>query len=178
MSAKSGSITRVSAALCPSSRRSSAASSSSAADCQSSPAALARPRYLATTPLEMFRLRAMRSCDSAPGYLSLSMSLIMRISMRCCGISSAAQRPRGYAPAVVHTQHQHRPLTGRQPHSGGHQQSVGHVTEMTGHVPEFGGHDAETVGHAPPKYADERQPLLARLAAKQTAEVRDLCSCL
>ena len=45
------------------------------------------------------------------------------------------------------------PLTGRQPHSCGHQRPDGHVTETVGHIPEFGGHDAETGGPVGPKYA-------------------------
>ena len=39
------------------------------------------------------RLRAMASCDSAALYLSRRMSLIMRMSIRCCGIDAPAKRP-------------------------------------------------------------------------------------
>src|SRR6218665_2123787 len=61
-----GSTTRASRVLRPSSLRSSEASSNSAAAFQSIPAALAKPRYLATASLEMFRLRAIRSCERPP----------------------------------------------------------------------------------------------------------------
>ena len=57
------------------------------------------------------------------------------------------------APAVVHTQRQHRPVDRSATALGGLQNSAGHVTETVGHVPEFAGHDAETGGHDGPKYA-------------------------
>ena len=41
--------------------------------------------------------------------LQSNMSLIMRMSMRCCGIGPGPQRARGYAQRLVHTQRQHRP---------------------------------------------------------------------
>ena len=43
--------------------------------------------------LEMPRLREMAACDSAALYLSLRMSLTMRMSIRCCGICAQAKRP-------------------------------------------------------------------------------------
>jgi len=73
------------------------------------PAPPAKLRYLATAPLETPRLCAMRSWDRPPWNLSRSMSLIMRMSMRCCGIGPGPQRARGYAQRLVHTQRQHRP---------------------------------------------------------------------
>jgi hypothetical protein len=89
----------------------------------------------------------------------------MRMSVCCWGIGSPAKRPQGYAPGVVHTKHQHRPLTRSQ-------NSIGHVAEITGHVPEFGSHDAETVGHALPKYA-LKQHEIANLCPTTIVEVSD-----
>ena len=61
---------------------------------QSSPAAPARLRYLATTPLEQPKLDAMASCESPPLYLSRRMSLIMRMSIRGWGTGSPAKAAR------------------------------------------------------------------------------------
>src|SRR6218665_1583674 len=96
----------------------------------------------------------MRSCDRPPWYLSLSMSLIMRMSMRCCGIWPDPQRARGYAQRVGSYATSPPNGVSVRPPSTSRRRGLGHVTEMTGHVPETVGHDAENTGHALPKYAD------------------------
>src|SRR6218665_620386 len=95
----------------------------------------------------------MRSCDRPPWYLSLSMSLIMRMSMRCCGIWPDPQRARGYAQRVGSYATSAPNGVSVRPPSTSRRRGLGHVTEMTGHVPETVGHDAENTGHALPKYA-------------------------
>src|SRR6218665_748018 len=98
----------------------------------------------------------MRSCDRPPWYLSLSMSLIMRMSMRCCGICPDPQRARGYAQRVGSYATSAPNGVSVRPPSTSRRRGLGHVTEMTGHVPETVGHDAENPGHALPKYAAGR----------------------
>src|SRR6218665_4023127 len=95
----------------------------------------------------------MRSCDRPPWYLSLSMSLIMRMSMRCCGIWPDPQRARGYAQRVGSYATSAPNGVSVRPPSTSRRRGLGHVTEMTGRVPETVGHDAENTGHALPKYA-------------------------
>jgi hypothetical protein len=89
----------------------------------------------------------MRSCDRLPWNLSLRMSLIMRMSMRCCGIRFGPQRARGYAPAIG----SYATSASTVVRSGSN--LIGHGAEIAGHVPEIIGHDAENTGHTLPKYA-------------------------
>src|SRR6218665_1182896 len=104
----------------------------------------------------------MRSCDRPPWYLSLSMSLIMRMSMRCCGIWPDPQRARGYAQRVGSYATSAPNGVSVRPPSTSRRRGLGHVTEMTGHVPETVGHDAENTGHALPKYAQRGLVQLGR----------------
>src|SRR6218665_773317 len=95
----------------------------------------------------------MRSCDRPPWYLSLSMSLIMRMSMRCCGIWPDPQRARGYAQRVGSYATSAPNGVSVRPPSTSRRRVLLHVTEMTGHFPETVGHDDENTGHALPTYA-------------------------
>src|SRR5690606_25681868 len=66
--------------------------------------AVASDTYLATTPLEIDRLRAIASCESLPCSLSRNTSLIMRMSIVGGGIGSPGKSQEPTSPRLSHAQ--------------------------------------------------------------------------